>query len=166
MRLRQNLLYSCLWRVLKPLVFWCWCLASGLGSFLHNLTNEFTFFLLTLISFFFYSMDSQVWSSGCIPDFLEGLVLFRISFLYACLRVLFSWFCSAWNSFFLHRLLVMLPGVVFIFIFLFYKLLLGFLEFLLGYFSVFQFPCWIFWTFSLVCPPFCPFQKLAYWGLQ
>lgn len=102
--------------------------------------KSFVFLSFHFISVFFFSVDSQLWSSGCIPDFLEGSVMFSIVFLYVCLSVLFSWLCSAWTSFFLCRQLVMLPDVVF----LFDQLFLWFLEFSFGYFSLFQFPCSIF----------------------
>lgn len=60
-----------------------------------TLLKSLFFFPFDFISIFFYSVDSQVWSFGCIPDFLDILVTFSIVFLYICLSVSFSQFCSA-----------------------------------------------------------------------
>lgn len=99
----QTLLYSCLSRVLNVSCVWMLVSCFRFDKFEATISIKIFFVLFNFISVFFY-LDSQVWSFGCISDFLEVLVVFNIFSFYVCLSVLFYQLCSSSNSFFLYGL--------------------------------------------------------------
>lgn len=130
----QILLYSHLDRVLYASCVWILISCFRFGKFVAIILLK----SLSLLNLFQLSstLDSQVWSFGCIPDFLEVLVMFHNCFPFICVRV------CCFLGFVLHKTHVCWG--CFLVWFLFDQLFLWFLEFLFGHLSVFQFPCWIF----------------------